>query len=490
MVPLMKKIVLVAINARYTHSCLALYCLKACVRGDGREVILREYSIRKDPAEIAREIAAECPDAVGLSVYVWNGETMKRIIPALKDRLPEVTLILGGPEAGYNPAQWLRDFPMVDYIVCGPGESGFAHVLDKRPVEKIVCVPNPPFGSLPFPYSEEDFPGLENRYVYFESSRGCPFRCAYCLSSRGDQGLESRPLGRVREELDSLLTHEPMLIKFVDRTFNALKEHRRGIWSHLIDAHGNGPTTFHFEIHPSLLEEDDFTLLSRCPPGLFRFEIGVQTVNPEARAAVGRFGEWTRERPLVERIMGGGAIHVHLDLIAGLPCDDMAWTARSFNETYSLRPAHLQLGFLKILPGTKMAEMAPEYRMEWDAHPPYRVRETEWLGRNELDLLDRVALLTDRLYNTGRFSTTLDAMEDLFDSPFELYLSLAGFIDKIGCAPDRSKESGARFLREFIVCRAGAARESLLDALGQDGSTIESPRNPGCRGGRTGEKSA
>lgn len=471
-----KKITLVAINARYTHSCLALYCLKSHVRGLGHDVSLREYSLRRDTDEIAEETAGGKPDVVGLSVYIWNATIIERLVPLLRRRLPGALIVLGGPEAGYDPDRWLRGVPGVDCVVRGPGEQGFAHILAHGPGAAIIDVPNPPFPELPFPYEESDFPGLANRYVYYESSRGCPFRCTYCISSRGDQALEFRPPELVRKELAVILSRNPMMVKFVDRTFNASGSYSRGIWSFLLDIRGDSPTRFHFEIHPALLEEEDFEILSRCPPGLFHFEIGVQTINPRAREAIRRGGEWTRERQQIERLVHGGRVRVHLDLIAGLPWDDLAWARRSFNELYALGSRHLQLGFLKVLPGTEMAASAPDHDIAWDPSPPYRVRETAWLTAEDLDRLDRVAHLVDRLHNTGRFPETLTALEALFESPFDLYDGLGNFMKERGSPPGRGRESGSAFLGEFIGRLQERDAGPVKTALDRDMRAMTAPR--------------
>ncbi|MBN2079808.1 MAG: B12-binding domain-containing radical SAM protein [Spirochaetes bacterium] len=476
-----KKIALVAINARYTHSCLALYCLKSYVRDLGHDVYMREYSLRRDIEEIAKEIAAGKPDVVGLSVYIWNAAAMERLVPALRQRLPGAMIVLGGPEAGYDPERWLRGVPGVDCVVRGPGEQGFAHLLAHGPGGGIVDMPNPPFAELPFPYDDDDFLNLEKRYVYYESSRGCPFRCTYCISSRGDQALEFRPLELVRKELAAILSWNPMMVKFVDRTFNADRKHSREIWSFLLECHAKGPTRFHFEIHPALLDEEDFEILSRCPACLFNFEIGVQTINPETRSAIRRGGDWTPERQKIERLVRDGRVRIHLDLIAGLPEDDLAWVRHSFNELYALRPRHLQLGFLKVLPGTEMAEAARGYCMAWDPSPPYLVHETAWLTADDLHRLDRVAHLVDRLHNTGRFPETLKALEDLYETAFDLYNSLGEFMKEHGSPPGRRGESGSAFLRDFITHLRNGESGLLLSALDRDARAMSPPREKRSR---------
>ncbi|MBN2161051.1 MAG: DUF4080 domain-containing protein [Spirochaetes bacterium] len=443
----MKKILLAAINARYTHSCLALYSLKSCARAAGRDVAVREFSINQEVETIAAAIASEHPDAIGFSVYIWNVELIKRIIPATRERCRAAVILLGGPEVSYNPESWLASFPYLDYIIIGLGEGGFLRLLehDFSLDEKIIAVPAPPLADLPCPYAEDDFPALLNRYVYYESSRGCPFRCSYCLSSRGDQRLETKNTETIMKEMAFILSHEPMLLKFVDRTFNAQKHHYRDVWRLIIEQYRNGPTSFHFEIHPGLLDDDDFSILSECPEGLFQFEIGVQSTNPATQSAIRRNGDWTREKPIIERLIALRNIRVHIDCIVGLPFDDLASIARTFNDIYNLQPDYFQVGLLKVLPGTEMTERADEYGIEYGTTAPYRVIQNRWLAREEIELLDNISLLVDRLFNTRRFAVTLSVLSLRYTSPFDLYRELASRLDDT--APlTRSWEQCAKFL--------------------------------------------
>lgn len=464
----MKKIILAAVNARYTHSCLALYCLKSYARGAGADIAIREYSINRGTAAIAADLAAARPDAVALSVYIWNTELVKEIVPALHAALPVCAIILGGPEVSYNPASWLADFPFIDYVITGQGESAFRRLVEADFLhgEKIISQPNPPFADLPLPYEHGDLDGLAGRYVYYESSRGCPFRCSYCLSSRADQKPEAKSVETVKEELRFILAHGPKLVKFVDRTFNLDRDRYRATWNFLIDEYRSGPTTFHFEIHPAHLDEEDFAILSRCPKGLFQFEIGVQSTNPAARAAVHRGGAWERDHSAIARLVSPGNIHVHLDLIAGLPYDDMDSVARSFNALYALGPHRLQLGFLKVLPGTEMRERADEFRITFAACPPYQASATQWISAEEMRMLERVAVLVERLYNTGRHPVTLSAFAARYGSPFEMYRDLAA--DTPAGPSTRSREACAEFLLAAAAALFPREKSFFLDALRWD----------------------
>ncbi len=466
----MKKIILAGINARYTHSCLALYCLKSALRGLDVETVVRDFSINRNAGEIMKEIASEKADVIALSVYIWNSGLVRELIPALHEKCGGVLLVLGGPEVSYNPASWLEAFPFIDFIVTGHGEEGFRTLAEKgfRNEEKIIAVPNPPFGDMPIPYTEEDLEGLRTRYVYYESSRGCPYRCTYCLSSRSDHKLEMKDIETVKKELDFILRDGLRLVKFVDRTFNAAKNHSRALWRYLKDKYGDGPTTFHFEVHPHLLEEEDFEILSQCPEGLFQNEVGVQSTNPETVAAVKRAGQWPGERAALERLLALGTIRVHCDLIAGLPFDDMASIEGSFNDCYHLRPDHLQLGFLKVLPGTEMMYDAGRYSIVYSEKAPYRVLENRWVSGEDLAHLDRMAFLVDRLYNTGRFETFLSVLLGRFASPFAMFRELTLFRDGSEASMDRGWESGARFLMAFIDSRFPGDKQFFLDAMEWD----------------------
>jgi radical SAM superfamily enzyme YgiQ (UPF0313 family) len=472
----MKKALLVAINARYTHSCLAVYCLKSYAAGAGHAVSVREFSINRDPEHILSEIAAERPDLVAFSAYIWNTGLMKRILPLAKERCGGALLALGGPEVSFNPEAWLAELSCIDCIVAGPGEEGFRQLLEHGPPPgRVLCVPNPPFAGLPLPYDDQDLRGLSDRYVYYESSRGCPYRCSYCLSSRADQKFEAKSAETVQSDLGRILSHSPKLVKFVDRTFNMPGGRHREIWDFLIARYGGGPTAFHFEIHPSHLEEDDFALLARAPEGLFQLEAGVQSVNGRVLEACGRAGDWEREKASLKRLIGLGTIRVHCDLIAGLPFEDLSSAARSFNEVYGLRPGHFQQGMLKVLPGTSMRERAAEYGMAYAAEAPYQVRRTRWLSPGDMKLIEKIAAAVDRLYNTKRFPLTLDCLADRFDSAFDLYRAFAS-----GHAlPTRSWESGASFLAEFASRRFPGEESYFLDALRWDWcSCAESHRYP------------
>ncbi|HPQ53061.1 MAG TPA: DUF4080 domain-containing protein [Spirochaetota bacterium] len=423
----MKKVLLIAINARYSHPNPALCYLRNSISSLNTKTILREFTIQADPPDIARTVKDEAPDVLGISVYIWNTIIVEKLLALLEDLPFPCRIVLGGPEVSYCPEKWLEKFPALHHVVTGHGEAGFRRVVedDTGKTEKIIRSRNPHFAQIPFPYSEDDLRSFRNRNIYYESSRGCPFRCAYCISSRSDQALEFRDVETVYRELALLTTQGPSLIKFIDRTFNADRTRGRLIWSHIIEHYADSGTCFHFEIHPALIEEDDIDLLQNCTPGLFQFEIGIQSTSDEALRAINRKGKWEEIKNIIIRIISLKTIHVHTDLIAGLPFEDMVSLERSFNEVYSLGADHFQFGFLKMLPGTEIRERAEEYGIVYDTTPPYEALETRWLSRKELATVKRISFLVERILNSGRFTMTLQHCIALHRSPFHWYRELA-----------------------------------------------------------------
>jgi radical SAM superfamily enzyme YgiQ (UPF0313 family) len=444
-----KSVLLVAVNARYSHSNLAVRYLREYCSGLGRDLRIREFTIQQNAREIAYEIVAEGAGAVALSVYIWNSVLVRGIVPIIRERAPGCRIILGGPEVSYNAERWLRDVP-ADFIVTGRGEEGLRQLLERDLLwdGPVVAVSAPHFSRIPMPYREEDFAALSHRYVYYESSRGCPFHCSYCLSSAADQDLEMKELEMVKEELSIIMRHTPHTIKFVDRTFNAAGDRARELWRFIMDRFGGAGTAFHFEIHPALLVEEDFRVLSRAPAGLFRFEIGLQSTNAETLREIGRVQSWPEIERGVRRIVEMDRFHVHVDLIAGLPCEDMRSMESSFNDAWGLNPQYLQLGFLKILPGTGIAGRTGRYGMVFDGDAPYRVRETRWLVRGELELLEKISRLVNALHNGGNFCVTMQELLRLHGSPFRLFRALASRAGETDSG--REWEGGARLVISYV----------------------------------------
>lgn len=425
--------VLLAVNARFTHSNLALRNIRnameeACPDG-GLRVELREYQINQNRLDIVRDLAALKPDVILLSVYIWNAELLGAILPDLRSLLPDCRLIAGGPEAGYDADAWLKRHPELDLVVQGPGERAAAELVQRRfdtsawP-DRVLKTAPVPLSGLPFPYRPDDWGKLDHRYVYYETSRGCPFRCSYCLSSRDDQRPDLRDLGMVMDELDLLAGRGPALVKLVDRSFNAPPERARAIWERLIRKHGRGQTRWHFEVHPRFLGDDDFRLLADAPAGLFQFELGVQTVHDAGRALVDRPAGWARERDAIHELKRLGTVPLHLDILAGLPGEGLAQLGQSFDQAAALEPEHIQLGVLKGLPGTALRERAPSFGMVFQARPPYATLRTDALSSEDLALAARVAELVEGVGNSGLFAERLSRGYARHGGPWAFYLAL------------------------------------------------------------------
>ncbi len=465
----MKKLVLAGINARFTHSNLALYYLRNYIKDLRYEVCLLEFSINQYGLDILRHLFENKPDIIAFSVYIWNSAIIKSLIPEIKKILPECKIILGGPEVSYNAPNWLTGFPEIDFIVCGTGEAGFYYVLEHefRLSDKIISIRNPSFSKIPFPYSERDFPELNKKYIYYESSRGCPYKCSYCLSSRNDQQLEFRDIEMVKKELLYLIEKKPKIIKFVDRTFNADREHARNIWKFLIDI--KPETKFHFEIFPALFEEKDFNILTKCPEDLFQFEIGIQSTNPVTLKAINRYDEWKSTGEKIKRLLSLRNIHIHVDMIVGLPFENMSSLQKSFDKIYSLRADHFQLGFLKILPGTEMDKKREEFEIKCLEEAPYRILENKWLSYSELISIRKIEILLNIYYNSQKFKTTLTKVVEKYDSPFKFFSDLNNFFEKMSYEIEtKDWHSNSSLLFEFLEKRFPKMKSFFFDCLRWD----------------------
>ena len=464
----MKKICLVALNARYTHSNLALLYLREAIRDLPCETVLKAYTISQNILEILRDLHAQQPDYLAFSVYIWNSENIRLLLPEIQKVLPRTTIILGGPEVSYTPQQWLKDFPQIDHIVQGAGETAL-HTLLAHPEnshEKIICEPAPPLDQLPFPYREKDFTELSDHYLYYESSRGCPFSCSYCLSSRMDMRPDYRSVDKVCAELDMICAHAPRIVKFIDRTFNARKAHHLPIWKHLIEK--NPPTCFHCELHAGLLTDRDFALLATARKGLFQFEIGIQSTNPQTLKAIHRQTSWELIQKNIRRLIAMDSFHVHVDLIAGLPFADWDSLKHSFNDVYDLKADALQLGFLKVLPGTEMEEKSLEYGMKYMTSAPYQVLETRWITFAQLSFVQHLESALDRLWNAHQFSRTIETLTPLYPTPFDFYEEYTTFA--LSCSEMNEKKwpKIAEIILRFIGSRHPDRLDYTLDCLRWD----------------------
>jgi radical SAM superfamily enzyme YgiQ (UPF0313 family) len=458
------KVFLGAINARYTHSNLAIYYLRNEIEPLHKAEI-HEFSINQDRIDILEEIVAAKPDVIMLSVYIWNSLIVKSLISDIKKLLPDTKLILGGPEVSYNMNEWLDRFSEIDFIICGSGEnavkilsennfmissemrkSGPKEMLFSNGSLNSFTGETRDFSQIGFPYREEDFARLAHRYIYYESSRGCPFSCTYCISSLEDQKLEYKSAAQTIVELTRILSHDPVIIKFVDRTFNSDRTRAREIWQYLADY--TSRAKFHFEIHPSLLEEDDFCLLETIEPEKFQFEIGVQSVNTKSLAEVARHVEWQSIRHSIARLVKMKNIHIHLDLIVGLPFETLMNVAKSFDEIISMSPDHFQLGFLKVLPGTPVRANVEEYGLVYTEVAPYQILQNKWISIEEIALLRKIENLVETIYNSHRFENLLASAAGKYGGYFAAFRVLVDFMKKKNFSITTKNETK---LREILV---------------------------------------
>lgn len=441
------KILLAACNAKYIHSNLAVYDLKAYSSDYDEHVILREYTINQPKDEILKDIYSSGADVVCFSCYIWNISFVRELIRDLVKILPKTAFWAGGPEVSYDAEKFLTEMPEMTGVMVGEGEKTFHDLLEfyidgKDSFEEISGIAYRTgdkiihngwrelmdLSAIPFVY--EHLEKFENRIIYYESSRGCPFSCSYCLSSI-DKKLRFRDLELVKKELQFFLDHRVPQVKFVDRTFNCKHEHAMTIWKYILE-HDNGVTNFHFEISADLLREEEMELMSQMRPGLIQLEIGVQSTNPETIRAIHRHMDLKKLEHCVNRVHSFRNIHQHLDLIAGLPYEDYDTFHQSFNDVYQMKPDQLQLGFLKVLKGSLMQKEAEVYGIVYKEKEPYEVLSTNWLTYGEVLKLKMVESMVEVYYNSGQFWHTLEYLVPFEKDAFTFYEKLGSFYEKKG----------------------------------------------------------
>ena len=441
------KILLAACNAKYIHSNLAVYDLKAYSSDYDEHVILREYTINQPKDEILKDIYSSGADVVFFSCYIWNTFFVRELIRDLVKILPKTAFWAGGPEVSYDAEKFLTEMPEMTGVMVGEGEKTFHDLLEfyidgKDSLEEISGIAYRTgdkiihngwrelmdLSAIPFVY--EHLEKFENRIIYYESSRGCPFSCSYCLSSI-DKKLRFRDLELVKKELQFFLDHRVPQVKFVDRTFNCKHEHAMTIWKYILE-HDNGVTNFHFEISADLLREEEMELMSQMRPGLIQLEIGVQSTNPETIRAIHRHMDLKKLEHCVNRVHSFRNIHQHLDLIAGLPYEDYDTFHQSFNDVYQMKPDQLQLGFLKVLKGSLMQKEAEVYGIVYKEKEPYEVLSTNWLTYGEVLKLKMVESMVEVYYNSGQFWHTLEYLVPFEKDAFTFYEKLGSFYEKKG----------------------------------------------------------
>ena len=437
------KILLVACNAKYIHSNLAVYDLQAYASDYADHIVLKEYTINQQKDDIMRDIYLEHPDVVCVSCYIWNLSFVKELMADLIKILPGVDFWAGGPEVSYDAEKFLTENSEFKGVMVGEGEETFkelaGYYVEKNPQNLKdmtgICYRDGDqiihngwrqimdLSSIPFIY--KDLSEFKNRIIYYESSRGCPFSCSYCLSSI-DKKLRFRDTETVKKELQFFIDNKVPQVKFVDRTFNCKHDHAMAIWKY-INEHDNGVTNFHFEISADLLREEELQEMSTMRPGLIQLEIGVQSTNPDTIKAIHRTMDFEKLKGIVDRIHSFGNIHQHLDLIAGLPYEDYDSFRHSFNDVYALKPQQLQLGFLKVLKGSHMMEMCREYGIVYKTQEPYEVLSTKWLDYDHVLKLKTVENMVEVYYNSGQFQNTLEYLENFFPDAFSIYERLGSF---------------------------------------------------------------
>lgn len=446
------KILLVAMNAKYIHSNLAVYSLRAYAKSVCAalpHIEIAEYTINQQEDEVLQDIYRKKPDVLCISCYIWNITMAECIVREIKKICPDLPIWLGGPEVSYDAKDVLCRLPQLTGVMKGEGEQTFAALCDLYEKESLkkaaielsliagityredarTIKENPwrqilELSEIPFVYEELEL--FDHKIIYYESSRGCPFSCSYCLSSV-DKKLRFRDMSLVKQELQFFLKQKVAQVKFVDRTFNCSHTHALQIWSYIAE-HDNGVTNFHFEISADLLDETEIELLKTMRPGLIQLEVGIQSTNPDTIREIRRSMKFEEVERAVTEIKNARNIHQHLDLIAGLPYEDLTSFKKSFDDVYRLSPEQLQLGFLKVLKGAFMEKRSREYGLIYKDKPPYEVLCTKWLSYGELLELKGVEEMVEIYYNSGQFDYTIKELEKEFCSTYELYRQLSVYL--------------------------------------------------------------
>lgn len=438
------KVLLAAVNSKFVHSNLGVRYLKAYTKDIDYTCIIREFSINDRDEKVLEEIIKEEPDIVAFSVYIWNIEMIKRLSELIKLVKKDIEIIYGGPEVSYDSQNILKELAG-EYIIEGEGETTYREFIEYKmgmrdiegirglyfkDNEKIVTNGKRPLmnmNDIVFPYDENE--KLDNKIVYYEASRGCPFNCKYCLSST-THGVRFLDIDRVKRELQFFIDKEVRLVKFVDRTFNCNYKFSTAIWEYLINQ--NTDTQFHFEISADILKPQELELLRKAPKDRFQFEVGVQTTNDDVLTRINRFVNFSDIKEKVEELLKIKNIKQHLDLIAGLPGEDYISFKKSFNDVHSIEPEEIQLGFLKLLRGSSMREEADEYGMVYSPYPPYEILKTKDVSYDELLILKKVEEMVDKYYNSQKFNNILKYFKDKFETPFDFYFALGEYFNDKG----------------------------------------------------------
>ena len=485
-------ILLTAINAKYIHSNLAVYSLRAYAAGKceryKEEIGIAEYTINQPLDQILMDLYKRKPEVLCFSCYLWNIEYVEQLVAELGKIMPQTDIWLGGPEVSYHASHMLEKFPQVYGIMRGEGEETFFELTEFyhnnsgksleqcekvqrlkeivgitfRDGEEIIETADRSvmdLSKVPFVY--EDLDVFKNKIIYYESSRGCPFSCSYCLSSI-DKCLRFRDLELVKKELQFFIDHEIPQVKFVDRTFNCKHSHSMEIWSY-IKEHDKGKTNFHFEVAADLLNEEELNLISTMRPGLIQLEIGVQSTNEQTIKEIHRTMKFSQVTEVVNRVHAAKNIHQHLDLIAGLPFEDYNSFHKSFCDVYALKPEQLQLGFLKVLKGSYMEEKTKDYELLYQNRPPYEVLSTKWLPYSDVIRLKGLEEMVEVYYNSRQFEHTMELLEQVFGDAFVMFEEMSNYYEEHGYyGVNHNRVARYEILYAFIKEVALVQYETLL----------------------------
>jgi radical SAM superfamily enzyme YgiQ (UPF0313 family) len=438
------KVLLVGINAKFIHSNLAIRYLKAYAKDLDYNCTLKEFSINDSMERILEELILEKPDIIGFSCYIWNITLINQLTRLIRIAAPDIEILFGGPEVSYDGKSYLEENEG-DYVISGEGEETYREFIEKKLEGRslkgtagiIIKAENDistsserklmDFNKTVFPYEDEDI--LDNKIIYYEASRGCPFNCKYCLSSTS-HGVRFLEMNRVKKELQFLMDKGVSLVKFVDRTFNCNPEYSMELWEFLIKA--DTVTIFHFEISADILYPVEMELLKTAPKNRLQFEVGVQTTNSDVLKNINRYVEFGTIKNNVLTVRSFNNIKQHLDLIAGLPGENLESFKQSFNDVYSLAPEEIQLGFLKLLKGSSMREEAVKWGIEYSPFPPYEVLKTKDISFGDLSFLKKIEKMVDKYYNSNKFNSILKYLVNKFDTPFDFYYALSSFYNLKG----------------------------------------------------------
>ena len=474
------KVALCAVNSKYIHSTLAVWYLSSSIQKcEGVECKVLEGTINESEDAIYERIMNEKADVVAFSTYIWN----KHIVLSLAERLKtsaNAKILLGGPEVSYNPSEIFSDYSFVDYVISGEGEEPIYQLFSGIPVEQIkglsfkkgrtVSIKEPYMSQKdpPNPYTKEYLESLNGRISYIETSRGCPFRCAFCLSGRCG-GVRFFDLDQAKKNIVTLANSGTQTVKFIDRTFNVDRKRAKAIFKFIIDGYGTTipkNVCFHFEIEGELIDDETIQIISRAPKGLIQFEIGLQSFNEKTLKEIDRKTKTSLLVENIQKIIALGNIHTHIDLIVGLPYEDLASFKNSFNQSYMLRPHMLQIGFLKLLHGSSLRVRAEELKSNFINTPPYEILSTQWLSTSDMEKLHAFEDVFERMYNSSRFGLTCEYLESVFDNSFDMFMDFSDYVHKQNLP--NNLDSFTKMIFDYFSSEERVDNKKLRDVLAID----------------------